>query len=87
MKIINRLFLLSIIASTLICGLVYGIYFDDLSETSMVQLSYFWIFFLVMGIAGLALKKNKRQILIALIWGLFALVLLWFFFERIFPML
>lgn len=84
---INRLFLLSIIGSTLICGAVYGLYFDDLSETSMVQLSYLWVFFLTMGIAGLSMKNHKRQIPIAILVGIIFTLLLILFYVEIWPML
>jgi len=87
MKPVNRIYLLCIIASTLICGAIYGIYFNDLSETSMMQIAYLWIFLLATGIAGLAAKKHKRQLAIALISGIAGLSLLMFFYSQIWPML
>jgi len=86
-KIKNLVFLACILISTITCGAIYGIYFDDLSETAMMQIACLWLFLLVTGITGLAFKKHKLQIIIALVYGTLALMLLMFFYSQIWPML
>jgi len=86
-KVKNLIFLACILVSTITCGAIYGIYFDDLSEIAMMQIACLWLFLLVTGITGLAFKKHKRQLTIALVYGALALILLIFFYSQIWPML
>ena len=83
----NTIFWLCIIVSILACAAIYGIYFDDLSETSMMQIAYGLVFFAVTGIAGLVAKNSPKQVTIALVSGVAALALLFLFYSTIWPSL
>lgn len=76
MKIWDILFLVMLIGSSAVCGLVYGLFFDDLSETRMVELSFGWVFFIVTGAMGMFFRMSSQRLLIAFGSGFVALATL-----------
>jgi serine/threonine protein kinase len=47
-------------------AVLYVFFFDELSETELVQISWIWILPMIFGFVGLALQNTKRPILYAL---------------------
>jgi hypothetical protein len=74
-----------LIASIAVAVLIYGLFFNRLSETAMVRWAYLWFPGLVYGAVGLMSGEAapRRPIIVALI----SLVALFIFFEGIFPSL
>lgn len=68
---------------------IYGVMFDSLSETSMIQLSYLWSGPLLYAIVGLisAYSGSKKPFLTGLIGLIAAPILLFSFFEIFWQML
>lgn len=69
--------------------LLYGIYFDDLSETELVQVSFLWVSLMGFGIGGLLLahKGVGAAIGIGLVIALAFFLALQTFFLTIWPSL
>ena len=82
MKTISKVVLLASIALAVV---IYGFFFDSLSETEMVRWSYLWFPGLLFGAVGLMAGQTspKRPIVVAAI----SIVALLLFFELIFPSL
>ncbi len=68
---------------------IYGVMFDSLTETAMIQLSYLWSGPLLYAIVGLiaAYNGSKKPFLIGLFGLIAAPVLLFSFFEIFWEML
>jgi len=74
-----------LIASIVFAVCIYGLFFNRLSETSMIRWAYLWFPGLLFGVVGLkAGQTSPRLPLIAAVIGAVALFL---FFELIFPSL
>lgn len=82
MKTIYKLIL---IASIAILVVVYGLFFNRLSETEMIRWSYVWFPGLLFGAVGL--KAGQTSLRLPIIVTLAGLVALFLFFEVIFPAL
>ncbi len=76
---------LILIASIVIPALIYGIFFNRMSETSMVQLSYVWAPALVFGAVGM--KTGGKSVRTPALFALGTVAALFLFFELIFPSL
>jgi hypothetical protein len=74
-----------LIASIAIAGLIYGLLFNRLSETSMVRCSYLWLPGVLFGATGLIARKPSPRL--AIIVAVVGVVALFLFFELIFPYL
>ncbi|HLP13384.1 MAG TPA: hypothetical protein VK177_15710 [Flavobacteriales bacterium] len=64
---------------------IFGVFFDSVSETDMINYSYPLAFFTIGGIAGLATGDGSKKLRNALIWGGIGLLLTFVFFVQIFP--
>ncbi|HEV2841094.1 MAG TPA: hypothetical protein VGW39_07215 [Chthoniobacterales bacterium] len=82
MKTIYKLILFASIA---ILVVVYGLFFNRLSETDMVRWSYVWFPGLLFGAVGL--KAGQTSLRLPIIVALVGIVALFLFFEVIFPAL
>jgi hypothetical protein len=82
MKTVYNFILIGSIAAALI---IYGLFFNRLSETAMVRWSYLWVPGVLFGAVGLKAGQTspKRPLLVAAI----GVVALFLFFELIFPSL
>ncbi len=79
MKNIYKLVLIAIVV------VVYGLFFNRLSETEMIRWSYVWVPGLLFGAVGL--KAGQTSMRLPIIVTLVGLVALFLFFEMIFPAL
>lgn len=86
-KFLIGLYSLVLLASLVFVVYVYGIDFDNNTETDLVNYSYAFVPAIVFSIVGLTTSKIKFSILIALGSGVGALALLFAFFQGIWPML
>jgi undecaprenyl pyrophosphate phosphatase UppP len=79
----------TMIAVTLVVLVIYGAYFDDFSETELVQLSFIWISLIGWGIGGLLLayKGIGPSIGIGLVVALAFFLALQTFYVLIWPSL
>jgi hypothetical protein len=82
MKNIYKLVLLASIATLVV---VYGFFFNRLSETEMIRWSYLWFPGLLFGAVGL--KAGQTSLRLPLIVALVGVGALFLFFEMIFPAL
>lgn len=85
MTISKRLTQIMTIGAVAIAALIYLVFANSLSETDMVRLAYVWVPVAVTG--GLLWFTGKRVLKFALIWFFATLMLLFAFFEIIFPLL
>jgi hypothetical protein len=74
-----------LIASIAMVVVVYGLFFNRLSETEMIRWSYVWFPGLLFGIVGL--KAGQTSLRFPLIVAVVGIVALFVFFEAIFPAL
>ena len=85
MNAFDILYILFLVGSSAICGLTYGIFFDSMSETTMVNISFGWVFFLVTGGMGMLLKSSPNRHVIAFVTGIGAVMALVAFFVVVWP--
>lgn len=64
-----------------------GINFDNYSEEELMESSYYFVPGLGFSLIGLLSNRSSKSIIYALIGGVAAFVLLWVFFESLWPML
>ena len=81
----KNIYKLVLIASIAILIVVYGLFFNRLSETEMIRWSYVWFPGLLFGAVGL--KAGQTSLRLPIIVTLAGLVALFLFFEVIFPAL
>lgn len=81
----KNIYKLILIASIAILVVVYGLFFNRLSETEMIRWSYVWVPGLLFGAVGL--KAGQTSLRLPIIVTLVGLVALFLFFEMIFPAL
>ena len=81
----KNIYKLVLIASIAIVVVVYGLFFNRLSETEMIRSSYVWFPGLLFGAVGL--KAGQTSLRLPIIVTLAGLVALFLFFEVIFPAL
>lgn len=81
----KNIYKLVLIASIAILVVVYGVFFNRLSETEMIRWSYVWFPGLLFGAVGL--KAGQTSLRLPIIVTLAGLVALFLFFEVIFPAL
>lgn len=74
-----------LIASIAVAVCIYGLFFNRLSETSMVRWAYLWFPALLFGAVGL--KAGQTSPRLPIIVALIGVVALFLFFELIFPAL
>ncbi len=81
----KNIYKLVLIASIAILVVVYGLFFNRLSETEMIRWSYVWFPGLLFGAVGL--KAGQTSLRLPTIVALVGIVVLFLFFEVIFPAL
>ena len=81
----KNIYKLVFIASIGILVVVYGLFFNRLSETEMIRWSYVWFPGLLFGAVGL--KAGQTSMRLPLIVALIGVAALFLFFEMIFPAL
>jgi hypothetical protein len=81
----KNIYKLILIASIAILVVVYGLFFNRLSETEMIRWSYVWFPGLLFGAVGL--KAGQTSLRLPLIVAVIGVVALFVFFEAIFPAL
>ena len=79
----RKIFLGFLIVGSILCIGIYGLMFDSMSESTMMNVAFLWTFFLVTGISGLMMKKRAKPLGRALLWGFLAMVLLFIFFATV----
>jgi hypothetical protein len=84
-KRVKNIYKLVLIASIAILVVVYGLFFNRLSETEMIRWSYVWVPGLLFGAVGL--KAGQSSLRLPIIVTVVGLVALFLFFEMIFPAL
>jgi hypothetical protein len=82
---VKNIYRLVLIASIAILVVVYGLFFNRLSETEMIRWSYVWVPGLLFGAVGL--KAGQSSLRLPIIVTVVGLVALFLFFEMIFPAL
>ena len=79
-KWIRQVFIITMLVGTGLVLFLYGMYFNDFSETELVNLSFVWIACLAFGFSGLELEKKRKKYVLLKAFGfaflaLFVLVL------------
>lgn len=78
----RQVFIITMLVGTGLVLFLYGMHFNDYSETELVNLSFVWITCLAFGFSGLEMeKKRKKYVLLKAIgFAFLALLLLYMFF-------
>lgn len=66
---------------------MYGLNFDNYSETELVNYSFIWVPFVAFSLVGLATTRKEHTLLLALSGAAASFVLLFAFFEVLWPLL
>jgi len=66
---------------------MYGINFNSMSETELVNLSLIWVPCVVFGVSGLLTVKKAKPLIHAIMYTIGSIFLLAFFFMEIWPLL
>ncbi|OIP81722.1 hypothetical protein AUK45_00675 [Candidatus Peregrinibacteria bacterium CG2_30_44_17] len=66
---------------------MYGLNFDNYPETELVNYSFIWVPCLAFSLVGLATTRKERPLLLALSGAVASFVLLFAFFEILWPLL
>lgn len=81
----KNIYKLVLILSIAIAVVVYGLFFNRMSETDMIRWSYLWFPGLLFGAVGL--KAGQTSLRLPLIVAVIGVAALFLFFEMIFPAL
>ena len=66
---------------------IYGLHFDDFSETELVQKSYYFMPALIFSLVGFVTRKKKKSLIYAIVAGVVGTALLVVFYEVFWGML